>query len=64
MKISSLFVITYTLNEYSSLTRKGNDIAANILFSFNVCSTCFNFTTCGIELPLIITVYLKIEWYS
>ena len=34
-----------TLKEYSSLTRKGKEMAWRILFSFNVCSTCFNLTT-------------------
>lgn len=36
-----------TLKEYSNLTRKGKETACSILFSFNVCSICFNFTTWG-----------------
>ena len=34
-----------TLKLYSKLTRKGKLMAWRIRFSFNVCSTCFNFTT-------------------
>ena len=35
-----------TLKWYSKLTRKGKLMACRILFSFSVCSTCFNLTTC------------------
>ena len=35
-----------TLKWYAKLTMKGKEIAWRIFFSFSVCSTCFNFTTC------------------
>lgn len=38
-----------TLKCHSRFTKKGNEIAWRILFSFNVCSTCFSLTTCRIK---------------
>jgi len=42
-----------TLKENSILTKKGKLIALRIFFSFNVCSTCFNFTTCKAPAPAL-----------
>ena len=41
----SFFLAEITLKWYSSPTRNGKDIACRMRFSFNVCSTCFSFTT-------------------
>ena len=40
-----IILFLLTLKWYSKLTKKGKLIACRILFSFNVCSTCFNLTT-------------------
>ena len=65
-----------TLKWYSKLTKKGKLIACRILFSFRVCSTCFNLTTWSkikgyqnaaflyklmINLPF---VYLEFSWHN
>lgn len=50
--------LLHTLNANSRLTRNGKDIACRILFSFRVCSTCFNFTTC-FKIPNILTAKLN-----
>lgn len=44
--IFSLNSLVHTLKWYSSPTRKGNEMAWRIRFSFRVCSTCFSLTTC------------------
>lgn len=38
-----------TLKCHSRFTKKGKVMACKILFSFKVCSTCFNFTTFKLE---------------
>lgn len=49
---------TCTLKEYSNLTRKGKETACSILFSFSVCSICFNFTTWKKRQEKVLRLYL------
>ena len=43
--LKNWLIFVRTLKWYSKLTKKGKLIACRILFSFKVCSTCFNLTT-------------------